>query len=285
MKCLIIALLFLACNQKIDAHKSTAVLNTLAGIINDVIEKKFTQEEQNKINNIIQLRSELAKDNTVTGLFSMSHMVRIISMPHDPWGLLLVKLASTFKPTTTLELGTCIGISCAYLAVGLDGRHLITLESFEPLVALANNTFNALDVKNINLVCGYVPELLIQELPLLPSIDFVFDDHMHAEKYVIEYLKIIKPFLSDQAVYLFDDIHRNPSMEAAWEKIKKDEQIKITITLAKGICYHDFNHPVPRIGICIIDKDISEKIHCDINLDACKSVKVEGNRLIEQKDI
>lgn len=271
-------------NHEMKSKIASEVLTTLASVINDVIEKNFTDEEQAKINNITKLRNELEKDETVTGLFSMSHMVRIISMPHDPWGLLLVKLARTFQPKTSLELGTCLGISCAYLAAGLNEGQLITMESFQPLVPLATSNFEALNINNISLLCGDVPDLLKQELPLLPSIDFVFDDHLHAEKYVMEYLNIIKPYLSDQAVYLFDDIHRNASMESAWEKIKKDEAVKITITLAKGICYWDFKHPVPRVGICIVDKDITEKIHCDINLDGCKSVKVENNRLIEQRD-
>lgn len=279
---LIIGLLSLLCPFALNANRTTEVLTTLADVINDVIQHNFSLEEQKKLDDITQLREELSKDNTKTGLFTMSHMARIISMPHDPWGLLLLKLASAFKPEVTLELGTCIGISCAYLAAGLDNRHLITLEDFEPLVPLARNTFDRLGLNSISLLQGNVPEILTQLLPTVPPINFVFDDHKHAEKYIMEYLHIIMPYLSDKAVYFFDDIMRNPSMEAGWEKIKQDKRIKITITLAKGICYHDFDHAVPRVGICIIDNSINEKIHCDINLAECKEVVIEGNRLIAQ---
>ncbi|MGE0009510.1 MAG: O-methyltransferase [Candidatus Babeliales bacterium] len=255
-------------------------LQKIANVINSIKKQEFTANEQETMDKLTEWRTKLSKDETIIGNYSISHMARIISIPHKPWGQILLKLTNEFQSKMMLEIGTCIGMSAAYLAAGAPQGKMLTYENFAPIVPLAEDTLSYAGVSNVEILLGDVATLLKNTVSKVDPIDFVFDDHIHTERPVLEYFNIISPYLADQAVYLFDDIMRNPSMESAWNKIKNDPRVSIGVTLTQGICYHDFDHAVPRLGICIIDNKIKEKYYIDINLDRCNNVSVQNNQLI-----
>lgn len=267
-------------------------LQKIANVINAVKQQDFTHAEQKTFKKLSQWRNQLSKDNTIIGNYTVSHMARIISIPHDPWGQILLKLTSEFQSRMMLEIGMCIGMSAAYMAAGSPEGKILTYENFAPLVPLAQDIFNYINISNVeiflsnksndSLSAGSTDQSFADRIAVSQPFDFVFDDHIHKATPVLNYFNMITPHLANQAIYLFDDIMRNASMESAWKKIKHDPRVAITVTLTQGICYHDFDHPVPRLGICILDKNITEKIHCDINLATCKGVMVKDNCLIEQ---
>ena len=165
------------------------------------------------------------------------------------WSLLLFKLIRKFKPSSCLELGTCLGVSAFFqsAALKLNGKgKLITLEGAESLASLAEEHFQVLDLDNVKVVVGRFQDTLSTVLETYKPIDYAFIDGHHDEKATLLYFEQIKPFLSERALLIFDDISWSEGMKKAWKTIEADEMVKISVNLR-------------QIGICVIDHRIDGK--------------------------
>ncbi len=161
------------------------------------------------------------------------------------WAKVLFTLIREFQPQTSIELGTCLGISSAYQAsamlINKKGK-LITMEGSPELIKISQKHLDSLGISNVEIIEGRFQDNLLEVLEKNKPIDYVFIDGHHDEKATIEYYNTFLPYLSDEAVLVFDDISWSKGMTNAWNAIIKDQQIKIAI-----------NFKV--IGICIINKD------------------------------
>jgi predicted O-methyltransferase YrrM len=165
------------------------------------------------------------------------------------WVFILFKLIRKFKPTSCLELGTCMGLSASLQAsaLKLNGKgRMITMEGSPSLACIANKNFQSLNLDNIEVKVGRfqdtLPEILKQHGPF----DYVFiDGHLDGTATVNNFNQII-PFVADKALFIVDNISWSESMKRGWKSIEANERIKITFHLR-------------QMGICIIDNDIKEK--------------------------
>jgi len=165
------------------------------------------------------------------------------------WLLLLFKLIREFKPSNSVELGTCLGISGAYQAsaqkLNKRGR-LITLEGAKSLASLAEKNFQQLGLDNAQVVSGRFQDNLDIVLTENKPIDYAFIDGHHDEKATLSYFEKFIPHLSKNSIIVFDDISWSDGMRHAWSNIKKNKVVKISLDL--GV-----------IGICVLDENIDEK--------------------------
>jgi predicted O-methyltransferase YrrM len=172
------------------------------------------------------------------------------------WVLILFKLIRKFKPTSCLELGTCMGISAAFQAsaLNLNGNgKIVTLEGAAPLASIAEKNFQLLDLKNVSVVEGRFQDTLHQVLNENSPVDFAFiDGHLDGIA-TINYFEQIISFCKDRAMLIIDNIFWSPSMKKAWQIIEGDERIKISLNLR-------------QLGICIIDNERLEKLSYRIPL-------------------
>lgn len=253
------------------------MLHKIADVINTVIEHNYVPNDEARITSIELLRNQLLKNTKEKiGKITISQSAKKFSIPGYPWGELLFNFVKSFKPDVVIELGTCIGISGAYLTAGLESNNrgkLFTVENFPPLVPFAKRNLDALGYKRYSIFKGEVKKVLDDILLSLSSIDMVFDDHIHKEKPVLDNFDKIFPFLADTALYMFDDIEINESMKRAWEHLKKDKRINITISLALGIAYphRPYRGCMPRIGLAVILKKSKIKRHYDVTLTSLNS--------------
>ena len=85
-------------------------------------------------------------------------------------GLALFNLVRALRPTQCLELGTCVGISAAYIAAAIDlnesGR-LTTMEGGKDLARVASINFTRMNLGNVTLVSGSFQEMVPEVLPTL----------------------------------------------------------------------------------------------------------------------
>jgi len=159
------------------------------------------------------------------------------------WALLLFKLIREYRPTTCLELGTCLGISAAYQAAALklnQGGRLVTLEGASSLASLAERHLEALGLDNVSVAVGRFRDTLPKVLHQLRPIDYAFIDGHHAENATLAYFSEIAPFLSDRAVLVLDDISWSEGMRRAWKAIEADKMVRTSVDLQRmGICMFD----------------------------------------------
>ena len=168
-----------------------------------------------------------------------------LTSPH--FGKLLFKLAQFHQPKTILEIGTSLGISAAYLASGAPDAQVITLEGSPHIAQLAKDQFEALGLNRITLLEGEFSTTLPKALSQVKSLDMVFIDGNHQFAPTLSYFEQIKPYLHDHALVIFDDIHWSKGMHKAWEMVKRDPMVRVSIDLFyKGIIAFDpcFREPV-----------------------------------------
>jgi predicted O-methyltransferase YrrM len=158
---------------------------------------------------------------------------------------LLFRLANYFRPATILELGTSLGLTTAYLAAS-DSRHrVITFEGCPNVANVARETFEKLELGNIEVVEGNIDDTLAPSLSALPGpIDFAFFDGNHRNEPTLRYFEMCLKHRTDDSVFVFDDIHWSEDMERAWETIKAHPEVALTVDLFYiGLVFFRKNQP------------------------------------------
>lgn len=237
----------------------------------ETVNGNFSPEEKDVFRKIEMFRSNLlsSKDNInildygagrsvdqrtgeemfqgVTVSKSISTICRTASKP-APWAQVLYKIISCTKVKKCLELGTCFGISGLYQAsaLKLNGFGVLkTMEGSTEIAEIAKRNFSSLGLNNISLVVGRFQDNL-DDLLKEKNFDYAFIDGHHDKDATINYFDKIYQSFASQGIFIFDDINWSDGMEMAWETIKADKRINVSIDLG-------------AIGVCVIDKNSTMK--------------------------
>lgn len=150
----------------------------------------------------------------------------------------LYSLVKKYKPKKVLELGTCCGFSSIYMAKASTKSNIYTIEGDINVAKIAKNNIESLNCNNIYQKVGKFQDVLTNVLKEIEVVDFAFIDGHHDKDATIEYFNVIKPFLSNDAIVVFDDISWSSGMIESWEILKKDKKfIKYDDLKKLGICY------------------------------------------------
>jgi len=158
------------------------------------------------------------------------------------------KLSNYIKPETMLEFGTAAGISTMYLKKPVPESKMITMEGCATLAAVALENLEKAGVKNVEVVQGNFDILLDDVLKKFDKLDFVFFDGNHRKEPTLEYFNKCMTKAHEGSVFVFDDIHWSKGMEEAWEAVKADDRVSVTMDIfwlgfvffRKGIAKQDF---------------------------------------------
>jgi predicted O-methyltransferase YrrM len=153
------------------------------------------------------------------------------SCVNPAWGRLLFRMAGYFKPAVTVELGTSLGISTAYLAMGNPHGQVITIEGCPETAALAGNNFGILHLTNIRQETGPFEEILPGLLDKTGKVGLFFIDGNHRKEPSLQYFHQCLQHIRDDSVLILDDIHWSAEMEEAWEEIKQHPSVTLSVDL------------------------------------------------------
>lgn len=154
------------------------------------------------------------------------------------YGLLLYRLVAYLKPVHILELGTSIGLSSAYMAMAGNGVKVTTLEGAPAIAQTARNSHRQLGLNNIEIVTGRFEDTLPDVLKNLPTLDMVFFDGNHTEEATLAYYEQCMQYANEHTIFVLDDIYWSPGMYRAWQKIKSDPRVRLTLDVYQfGICF------------------------------------------------
>ncbi|MBK6364274.1 MAG: class I SAM-dependent methyltransferase [Saprospiraceae bacterium] len=123
------------------------------------------------------------------------------------------------KPKNVIELGTSLGISTAYLAAANKKVKMTGFEGNPYVADIAKNVLEKAGLGHVNIITGAFKETLPEYLKSSNRVDIAFIDGHHEEFATLAYFEMILPYLSDDAVIIFDDIYWSQGMENAWKKI------------------------------------------------------------------
>ena len=157
------------------------------------------------------------------------------SLKPKKYSRLLFRMVQKMQPSTILEMGTCFGVTTAFLASGQKNARVYTMEGAQAIAEVARHNFSELGLNNIELIEGnfdtQLPELTKRLAGQGIPLDFVFIDGNHRKEPTLRYFRELLPLLREDAVIVFDDIHWSEQMEEAWEAIKQSPEVTLTIDL------------------------------------------------------
>jgi predicted O-methyltransferase YrrM len=61
------------------------------------------------------------------------------------------------------------------------------------------------------------------------SVDLVYIDGNHRKAPTLDYFSLLKKYSHNDSVLIFDDIHWSTEMEEAWQIIKTDPEVHVSI--------------------------------------------------------
>ncbi len=162
---------------------------------------------------------------------------------------LLYRIVNYFKPTTILEIGTSLGMATSALSIGNLEATVTTLEGCPETANIAQLQFKRFGFANVNLV---ITEFKIHLETLIPSEvkkrgrqakktpfpEFIYFDGNHQQKATLSYFNLLLPYVTNDSVWIFDDIHWSPEMELAWDAIRNHSKVTVSIdTYQWGIVF------------------------------------------------
>ena len=153
------------------------------------------------------------------------------SLKPKKFSQLLFRIVNYYKPETILELGTSFGITTAYLAAGNKNANVFTCEGAKNIAAIAQQTFQKFNHKNITLTKGDFGNTLPSLLTQIKNVDLAFVDGNHRTEPTLKYFQQLLNHSTPTTLLIFDDIHWSAEMEAAWIQIQQHPQVTLTIDL------------------------------------------------------
>jgi predicted O-methyltransferase YrrM len=144
---------------------------------------------------------------------------------------LIYRLAKAHKPQSIIELGTCLGITSAYLSKVNESITVTTIEGCPETAKIAAGNFKTLGIDNIVLRVGNFDDLLPEEIAKRGQLDLVYIDGNHTKEATLNYFGQCLAKVNEGSLLIFDDIYWSAGMKEAWAIIKAHPQVTVTVDL------------------------------------------------------
>jgi predicted O-methyltransferase YrrM len=193
---------------------------------------------------IEELRRKLLADNTLIEVEDMGAGSRLASsntkqvgqiartaLKSPRYGQLLYRLVKYYLPADSIELGTSLGITSAYLASGNKEGRLTTVEGSRAIRNIAQKNFETLGLSNIDSLLGNFDAVLPKLLQEKDVVNLAYVDGNHLYSPTINYFQQLLKKADHNSIFIFDDIYWSVEMEKAWKEIKSHPDVQCTIDI------------------------------------------------------
>lgn len=161
----------------------------------------------------------------------VSQIARNAEKP-EKFGRLFYRLCKHFQPRTVVELGTSLGLTTLYFSKASEAVRIVSFEGCPATSAIALENFRQQNGRNIEVVTGNLDETLSTTLSTLDRpLDMVYFDANHRYEPTVRYFKACLAHAHEGSVFIFDDIYWSAGMTKAWEEIKADPRVTVSIDL------------------------------------------------------
>jgi predicted O-methyltransferase YrrM len=186
---------------------------------------------------------------------------------------LLFRIMQYFKPTTVLEIGTSLGLATVALSLGNKNAKITSLEGCPETIQIAesrlqmagfstqisekrfqrkdfeeqisekrskigNKSWQKADCENVELINTEFSAFLNNHQLKSTIYNLIYIDGNHSKQATLDYFELLLPTISNDSVWIFDDIYWNKDMLCAWEIIKNHSKVTVTIdTFQWGIVF------------------------------------------------
>ena len=158
---------------------------------------------------------------------------------------LLFRIVNYFQPENILEIGTSLGLATSAMCLGNKNSKVITLEGCPNTINKCQLQLQKFNINNVECInTEFTNHLKTYNLQpttynLQPTTyNLIYFDGNHSKKATLEYFELLLPTITNDSVWIFDDIHWSKDMEEAWEIIKNHPKVTVTIdTFQWGIVF------------------------------------------------
>jgi predicted O-methyltransferase YrrM len=172
-----------------------------------------------------------------SGSRKVSDIAKYSAVPKK-YGILLFNLAGVFGRPSILEFGTSLGFSAMYMAAASPDSVVYTMEGCRTISEIASDNFKDAGFVNIMVQNGPFEDSLenLKNQNICPG--FVFIDGNHRREPTVNYFEQIVNMAGNETVVVIDDIYYSTGMADAWEEIKRNKNVTVTIDICKmGIVF------------------------------------------------
>ncbi len=192
-----------------DFHRRTLGCQTRISIEDHGAGSRITSDTTRKI-------SSIAKSSSITKKYAE----------------VLYRLSSWYAPGTILELGTGIGISTAYLSSANLGASVYSVEGSKEKIDFARLQLQETSLDHIEFIHSTFENCFSDLLAKMSDHCMIFIDGDHRYEPTVKTVQqILENDKLREVIIILDDIHWSNDMERAWNELRDDERIDISVNL------------------------------------------------------
>ena len=142
---------------------------------------------------------------------------------------LLFRITKYFQPESILEIGTSLGLATSALALGNLDTKITTLEGCKNTLHQCQSQLQKFNINNVDCVNTEFSSFLNNQQPTTNNRQLIYFDGNHSKTATLTYFELLLSSVTNETVWIFDDIHWSADMEEAWEIIKNHPKVTVTI--------------------------------------------------------
>jgi predicted O-methyltransferase YrrM len=147
------------------------------------------------------------------------------------WGGFLRDLVEVTAASSVLELGTCVGISGAYMSSASQRPSLTTLDASVDLASIAQHTLGVV-TDRASVVVGPFDETLAEVLDGTPF-DLAFIDGHHDGAATEAYVRAVLRSPAPPDIVVVDDIRLHRDMWASWQRMASSDDVSSSVDVGR----------------------------------------------------
>ncbi len=151
---------------------------------------------------------------------------------------LLFRITNYFKPENILEIGTSLGLATVAFSLGNKNAKITTLEGCPETINQCQLQLQKFNINNVECInTEFSSHLKNYQLSVI-NYQLIYFDGNHSKQATLEYFELLLPTITNETVWIFDDIHWSIDMEEAWKMIENHPKVTVSIdTFQWGIVF------------------------------------------------
>ena len=165
---------------------------------------------------------------------------------------LLFRITNYVQPNSILEIGTSLGLATSALSLGNKKARIITLEGCSNTIHQCQLQLQKFNINNVECVNTEFSSYLKNHQLSIANYQLIYFDGNHSKQATLDYFELLLPTITNETVWIFDDIHWSIDMEVAWKIIQNHPKVTVTIdTFQWGIVFFRQEQPKEHFVIRI----------------------------------
>jgi len=159
---------------------------------------------------------------------SIKHLAKN-SLKPKKYAKLIAQIGQYIHAQNIIQLGTSFGTTTLYISKLNPRAKIYTLEGSREVAKIAQQQFDKLQAKNIELIIGNFDQEFSKLLKQQLKPDLIFIDGNHTYEATKRYFELSLKYSHNNTIFIFDDINWSDGMKQAWHEIKKHPHVSISM--------------------------------------------------------